>query len=218
MAATYCDNCKREFRPSVEINGGELRAHFPRVTDTFALSIHAIKCHHPWHRTYAHYSLDGQARTWTVDTAEPQYLEMLDSAARDYAAELARQAAERPWLAPLVALDREGALYLRFGKPPKGGRSRNYQTGEIEAGISVYSASIDPATAIITLNDVGVDPGTLLTSVGMQAYLLTGDALDESGSDGEPLISNPRILAVLTYSPTREGWSVNPVKEPAGAH
>ncbi len=35
-------------------------------------------------------------------------------------------------------------VYLRFGDLPEGGRSRNYRTGRLEPGVSVYRATKTP--------------------------------------------------------------------------
>lgn len=78
--------------------------------------------------------------------------------------------------------------YIRFGKLPKGGRSRNHITGELEAGVSVYPAAKVSDGYIVDMR--GIDAGSGLFIVqGRDAYLVTGDVVG-MGSDGEPLLAN----------------------------
>lgn len=95
-----------------------------------------------------------------------------------------------------------GQLYIRWGKLPKAGRSRNHATGQREAGISVYWADYNPGADTIDYDDASTLAGAALTHMfnGTPCYLVTGDEVG-IGSDGEPLIRNARIIASLTVTP-----------------
>ena len=68
-------------------------------------------------------------------------------------------------------------LYYRFGDIPEDGYSSIWRIDELigkEKGVSVYEAYYYGSR-----------------------YLVTGDLLDERGSDGEPLIKNVKIIKKL---------------------
>lgn len=85
------------------------------------------------------------------------------------------------------------AIYLRIGRWDDSERSRNFATGEFEAGVSVYDldpagAPIDPGEGEWSADDLrdrlaGDDP----------KFLVTGDVVGEGG-DGEPLLRNVRVI------------------------
>lgn len=102
--------------------------------------------------------------------------------------------------------DLNAALYIRFGNMPKGGRSKNYVTGQMENGLSVYAATYDLETGAIILDGSIANPGTLFFMVGDRpVYLVTGEEIGE-GSDGEPLLENAKKLATLRYDSEKAGF------------
>ena len=97
-------------------------------------------------------------------------------------------------------------LYYRFGDIPEDGYSSIWRIDELignEKGLSVYEAYKN-----IDGNYVPVIPFPV-TEKGLNdfmyymayyygsRYLVTGDLLDERGSDGEPLIENVKIIEKL---------------------
>ena len=97
------------------------------------------------------------------------------------------------------------ALYIRFGRLPRAGRSRNYLTGEHESGVSVYNARYNAATdALDASSALG---GTYIHYLieGRDAYLVTGDECG-IGSDGEPVLAGTRIVATLVA--TADGFRI----------
>jgi len=91
-------------------------------------------------------------------------------------------------------------IYIRFGALPKGGRSRNWASGEYERGVSVYRARYNVNTG--TYQPFGALPGAEIAHLlrGSKILLVTGDKVG-TGSDGEPLLSNVRIIAELELEP-----------------
>lgn len=86
----------------------------------------------------------------------------------------------------------EPGVFLRYGDPPPGGRSRNYRTGRLEAGLSVYpSVLVDGERAPLLVRNEPQD-----YSCGMldrPVLVLVGIVLG-TGSDGEPVIEVGRVL------------------------
>ena len=93
---------------------------------------------------------------------------------------------------------------MRFGALPEDGRSRNALTGELEAGVSVYEAlERDGAHQILLPRLRPESVGTLgmcfNTAQGLSGQVnhplyLVGGELAGTGSDGEPLLKNCKIL------------------------
>lgn len=85
-------------------------------------------------------------------------------------------------------------VYLRAGNPPKNGRSKNYLTGKLEAGVSVYEGFIRDNKAFVLL-----PKATGSACVGARVltrrptYQVKGDVVGR-GSDGEPVLANCRIV------------------------
>lgn len=83
-------------------------------------------------------------------------------------------------------------MYIRFGDLPENGRSRNDETGELEAGVSVYRAewqSTDRDVVCVTIpSDICV--GTISQIEDRPVYIITGSLLDQVGGDGEPLMAD----------------------------
>jgi len=105
-----------------------------------------------------------------------------------------------------VPLDRP--LYIRWGRTPKSGRSKNHATGAEECGVSVYGADYDPMTGKIIYDAFAgglSGAGLIYLCEGRPAYLITGDRV-ATGADGEPVITNIVVLAKLI--PGRDGFAV----------
>lgn len=99
-------------------------------------------------------------------------------------AERKRLEAEKEW---------EGAEkgFLRFGKPPKGGRSYNTRDRLWEKGVSCYPAEfLQDGRWRIFLTD-GQECQSMIYSAGGKPYRLYGEQLGV-GSDGEPVIKLER--------------------------
>lgn len=107
-------------------------------------------------------------------------------------------------IATAAALNREHAddcdkwadakpCYVRYGDLPHNGRSINHADGSAEAGVSVYRGQVLPtgeARAIISSND---ELGSLLGIRSRKLYIVEGDLIG-TGSDGEPVLTNCRIV------------------------
>lgn len=85
--------------------------------------------------------------------------------------------------------------YVRFGSLPKSGKSRNYMDNRQEEGISVFAA-----VKIDERYYVNVAGGMFMLFAGMEnrpAFLVSGDVLNETGSDGEPLLRNAKVISEI---------------------
>jgi len=87
--------------------------------------------------------------------------------------------------------------YLRFGKPPKNGQSYNHRDRVYEDGVSVYRGYAMPdGNYVLVLS--GVDWVSACFAIGERrhvCYEVTGDELNETGGDGEPLLTNVKIVS-----------------------
>jgi hypothetical protein len=85
-------------------------------------------------------------------------------------------------------------MYIRFGALPTDGRSRNDETGEPEAGVSVYRAWWDnsdrDSITIEVTDDIAFAGSGMAGLFERPVYIVTGDPLDKRGGDGEPLMVN----------------------------
>jgi hypothetical protein len=86
-------------------------------------------------------------------------------------------------------------VYVRFNNLPKNGKSKNYATGCLERGISVYAARYDLVSGEYQLCGSGL-AGALIayTIKGAPVYFVSGMETGK-GSDGEPLLKNVKILS-----------------------
>lgn len=97
-----------------------------------------------------------------------------------------------------------GRVFLRFGWLPQGGRSVNHGTGMVEAGVSVLDVIYDVEADAYHIAP-WILPGWLsLAAEGRPAYFVTGDVAG-TGSDGETVLKNARVVARARYSEGR-GW------------
>lgn len=85
--------------------------------------------------------------------------------------------------------------YIRFGTVPQSGYSHNYRDNRPEKGVSVYAAvKVDDTYYIDVV-------GSIFTYGGVsnrECYSISGDVLNETGSDGEPLVENASIIRQIT--------------------
>lgn len=97
---------------------------------------------------------------------------------------------------PDALIDGEDGLYIRIGELPEGGRSTNWATGEQERGVSAYEAVYDPVAGAYEAH--GALPGALVQAAvsGRDAYLVGGREVGR-GSDGEPLVTDVRVIRRL---------------------
>ena len=97
-------------------------------------------------------------------------------------------------------------IFYRFGEIPEDECSSIWNNNEVigkEKGVSVYEAhkningTYSPVlpfpTSEIALNSFIINVAYFTGN----KYLVTGDLLDETGTDGEPLIKNVKILKKL---------------------
>lgn len=176
---------------------GIARDRFDEVAAVLAPFGIAEDSRHSWSGG-AHYNRDGE-RVWTYNGVFPDGL-------------LAEWDEQAPAMAARLLRDSglPEALYIRWGTPPRSGRSRNYATGELEGGISVYAAEWNPGTDCIEFAEDGALGGTGLGYVlsgRTDVYLLTGDEIGR-GSDGEPLLTDVRVLSRLCYDHEHSGFRV----------
>ena len=83
-------------------------------------------------------------------------------------------------------------MYIRFGALPETGRSWNDELQTEEVGVSCYRAEWGSADRdIITVyvpSDICI--GTISQIEDRPVYIVSGDLLDTTGGDGEPLLTN----------------------------
>lgn len=80
--------------------------------------------------------------------------------------------------------------YVRFGEIPQSGKSYNFRDKFFEEGVSAYQAVCINKKYYIDIS------GNMFTYSGIQnskAFEITGNILDVTGSDEEPLLSNAQI-------------------------
>lgn len=84
--------------------------------------------------------------------------------------------------------------FIRFGDLPETGYSLNDETGQPEAGVSVYRAWwVDEDHDSITIEvttDYAYLGGQMNGLFERPVYDVSGDLLEQLGGDGEPLLSN----------------------------
>jgi hypothetical protein len=107
----------------------------------------------------------------------------IDAIHRETAA--AREESARPIR---EARERGVECFVRFGRLPESGHSRNYVDGTPESGVSVFRARRHKGLAVIMCS-TNQQIGSLLGITSRSLYLVSGEAAG-IGSDGEPLLSN----------------------------
>ena len=97
-------------------------------------------------------------------------------------------------------------IFYRFGEIPKNGKSCIWRGEEKigeELGVSVYEAhknineTYSPVLPFPTNEMAFSDFIHHVAYFNGNKYLVTGDLLDETGTNGEPLIKNVKILKKL---------------------
>lgn len=83
--------------------------------------------------------------------------------------------------------------YVRFGRLPKSGRSKNHVTGEYLAGVSVYDAYRMPDGTAVVVVPEGPTWTTLFFIKDRKAYEIDGERIG-TGPDGEPLLRGAKII------------------------
>jgi hypothetical protein len=84
--------------------------------------------------------------------------------------------------------------YVRYGRLPKGQRSRNHADDTLEAGVSVYRGQLLPTGEARALPATNAEFCGLLTINSRTLYVVAGDLVG-TGSDGEPVLRNCKIVA-----------------------
>ena len=97
-------------------------------------------------------------------------------------------------------------IFYRFGEIPKNEKSSIWRCDEVigeEKGVSVYEAhkningTYSPVIPFPTNEKVFNDYIYHIAYFTGNKYLVTGDLLEETGTNGEPLIKNVKILERL---------------------
>lgn len=99
-----------------------------------------------------------------------------------------------------------GAVYLRFNDMPEGGRSKNFATGQLESGVSCYALRWDLLSQSYKRTGNGLDGAMMAYAIqGAPMYLISGTECG-TGSDGEPVIKDAKILATLKFDKIKDGY------------
>ena len=97
-------------------------------------------------------------------------------------------------------------VYVRFGEIPANGKSKNYLTGEYEKGVSVYEAlERDEKISILLPNLTGSACVSLSEVLDRPMFIVDGE-LCGTGSDGEPLLKNCKIVREIKNINHSRGW------------
>lgn len=99
-------------------------------------------------------------------------------------------------------------IYIRFNDLPKNNISYNHATNQPEKGLSCYNAKYNLKKQCYEISEGGL-PGAMLQYMisGAKVYLLTGDYVC-NGSDGEPVITNVKVIGQLLYDDKIDGYIV----------
>lgn len=99
-------------------------------------------------------------------------------------------------------------VYLRFNDLPESGQSKNHATGKAEAGVSCYALEWDLIAGAYKRCGSGLDGAEISYAIqGAPMYFIAGDECG-TGSDGEPLLDNPVVLAGAKYDKDKNGYVV----------
>ena len=93
--------------------------------------------------------------------------------------------------------------YVRYGKLPRGGKSRNYATGELERGVSVFRGEVLPSGEARALPGTNVLAASMVSLWDRDLYVVSGVEIG-TGSDGEPVLKNCKIIAKSTKAKSRK--------------
>ena len=93
--------------------------------------------------------------------------------------------------------------YVRFGNIPASGRSTNFLTGQIEAGVSVYEAIERGGQYSILVPERTENVLVSLSGVIRRPLYEVGGVKVGTGSDGEPLLGSIRIIKLAAKGEPR---------------
>lgn len=83
--------------------------------------------------------------------------------------------------------------YVRYGDLPPGGASYNYAASRPEPGVSVFRGLLLASGEAKAVPSSHVEEASLLSLAGRPLYVVDGREIG-SGSDGEPLLADCRII------------------------
>jgi hypothetical protein len=83
--------------------------------------------------------------------------------------------------------------YVRYGDIPVCGHSMNHANGTAEKGVSVFYGEKLPNGRVRALPKNAIEFSSMALLRDRPLYIVTGDEVG-TGSDGEPLLANCRIL------------------------
>lgn len=152
---------------------------------------------------------------WAIFTRDGQLIEKSESGKNDWwkgwTEQELQEVSEK--IRHFPSAPYSGDVYLRFNRPPKSGKSRNYATGELEKGVSCYALRWDLVAGCYKRTGGGLDGAMFAYMIqGAPIYLITGNECG-IGSDGEPLLDNVKVLARMKRDREKDGWSVDPTKK-----
>jgi hypothetical protein len=92
-------------------------------------------------------------------------------------------------------------VFVRYGRLPPGGKSRNYRDNLNESGVSVFRGTISPNGEVEVQPKHTYEAGTLLMGdmKSRPLYVVKGKEIGV-GSDGEPILSNAKIFDPIKYA------------------
>lgn len=98
------------------------------------------------------------------------------------------------------------SAYLRFNNLPASGCSKNFATGTMEKGTSCYSLTWDLVNGCYTISGNALE-GAMISYILQRApiYFIAGEEVG-TGSDGEPLLKDPKILGNAQFDLDKNGY------------
>ena len=88
----------------------------------------------------------------------------------------------------LAEIENAKKIFIRSGKAPKSGKSRNFKDNSLEAGVSVYPAYKAGGKIIIDVRELDLASSMFILTRGADFYQIFGTELGVKGSDNEPLL------------------------------
>ncbi len=101
------------------------------------------------------------------------------------------------------------SVYVRYGKLPPGGKSKNWADNRSEDGVSVFNGLLLPSGEMLPVPKHDQEVGSILLGLRQRPmYVVEGEVVG-SGSDGEPVLRNAKLLtgkqAAKEHFPPRRG-------------
>jgi hypothetical protein len=96
----------------------------------------------------------------------------------------------------------EEKIFIRFGKLPRGEKSKNFATGQLEKGVSVFPTEYNRLTGKYSFDEnygIVSDAHMGYVIAGERPYAVTGEVVGK-GSDGEPVLRNVKKVGDLELS------------------